>query len=99
MHVSPYCGMCKSKIETVDHAFCGCKRAKTICHQIFPRVDTHIKVENNFADHLIYLADRLKREDFEKACIAFWTVWNNRNSWLKGSPIVEWPHQCEWIIT
>lgn len=97
MDVSPLCEMCMSKQETVDHALCGCKRAKLICDQIFYRFDRDIANINNFVDRLICLAKNLHEEEFEKACIAFLTIWNNRNSSVRGMEIMDWKQRCEWI--
>lgn len=48
--ISLMCIVCKSKMETIDHVLCGCKRSKQICDSVFPRVDAKIQVANNFAD-------------------------------------------------
>lgn len=82
----------------MDHALCGCKRAKLICSNIFRKVDKHIRRANNFADRLICLANHLSDEDFEKACIAFWAIWNDRKSVLQVVKIMGWEQRCEWII-
>lgn len=82
--------MCNKNVETIDHALCGCKRAKAICDHIFQRIDGIIRVNNNFADHIVFLAANLNIEDFEKACIAFWSIWNNRNAFHMNQPIADW---------
>lgn len=87
---TPCCSMCKSEIETIDHALCGCNRAKLICDSLFTRIDNHISVSNNFADCIIFLAANLTTSEFEKACIAFWSIWNNQNSIREGKPIADW---------
>lgn len=53
---SPVCHWCRVKWETVDHALCGCNRSKQICDNMFPRIDLHIPVGNNFADRISHLA-------------------------------------------
>lgn len=95
--VSPICRLCFSKQETVDRALCGCKRAQLICDNMFCRIDSYIRNENNFADHIMLLAEHLTDGEFEKACIASWVIWNDRNSWCNDMKIMEWAHQCEWI--
>lgn len=37
--MSPIFKLCLSKLGTVDHALCGCKRSKRICENIFSLVD------------------------------------------------------------
>lgn len=81
----------------MDHALCGCEHAMKICNNIFTHVDNKIMVVNNFADRITCLATYLQDEEFEKACIALWTIWNDRNSFYKNMPATNGTHCCEWI--
>lgn len=83
------------KFETINHALWGCKRAKAICDSIFSRIDGNIVVNNNFSDRIVFLVGNLSVNEFEKACIAFWSIWNNHNDFREGKPIADWHHQCE----
>lgn len=95
--LSPMCTICKTKFETVDHALCGCKRSKQICDTMFQRVDLKIPVQDNFADRIIWLAKHLNGEEFERACLTFWSLWNDRNSFNHNMDVMEWTKLCEWI--
>lgn len=66
--------------------FGGCKRAMKICDNMFDRVDKGLLFKIYYADRIMLLAAQLIQEDFEKACIAFWTIWNDRNSLCKEKP-------------
>lgn len=95
--VSPICIVWRSKLERIDHALWGCKRSKRICDYMFHRVDFKIPILDNFADRIYWLAKHLKDEDFERACITFWSIWNDRNSLNNNMDIMDVEKRCEWI--
>lgn len=61
------------------------------------RVDGKIMVANNFVDGNIWLAAHLQNKEFEKACIAIWAIWNDRNGFCKDTPLMDWMQRCDWI--
>lgn len=91
------CSICKSKWETIDHVLCGYKQAKVVCNSMFKRVDAEIPIINNFADRVMWLAKHLDSESFGRACITFWSLWNDGNNYHNNVPIMNWPQRCEWI--
>lgn len=88
--ISLICRLCLSKQETIDHALCRCKRSMAICDSMFPRIDKNITVDNNFADRITRLSAQLSSEEFEKVCIAFRAIWNDRKCFCRVTPIVDW---------
>lgn len=98
MDISPICQICKCGWETIDHALCGCPRANQICDTMFKHVDANIPVSNNFPDRIMWLAENMEGEVFERTCITFWSIWNDRNSHNMNVPKMEWQKRCEWIF-
>lgn len=45
------------------------------------------------------LASSFSREEFERACVAFWTIWNDWNRIYHGKSIIEDVQvRCGWIL-
>lgn len=39
-----------------------------------------------------------KNLEGERACITFWTMWNDRNNYNNNIPQMDWSKRCEWIF-
>ncbi|KAF4399926.1 hypothetical protein G4B88_021140 [Cannabis sativa] len=84
---SPYCSICNSCEETINHALFYCPRAKSVWELSNLRINFPTLGQSSGADILLQLSSTLSTPDFELFLVLCWSIWHERNDINHGNTV------------
>uniref|UniRef100_A0A803Q6Z2 Reverse transcriptase domain-containing protein n=1 Tax=Cannabis sativa TaxID=3483 RepID=A0A803Q6Z2_CANSA len=77
---SPQCPLCQVHLETINHAFFWCNRAKQVWKNWDESINWSLSMTCSFSDFLVYVSSQLQAEKVELFLTTLWCIWTARNA-------------------
>ncbi|KAM6543446.1 hypothetical protein CsatB_007893 [Cannabis sativa] len=81
-HISstPQCPLCQIHLETINHAFFWCNRARQVWRNWESEINWHLSKTCPFSDFLVYVSSLLPSDKVEFFITILWCIWTARNA-------------------
>uniref|UniRef100_A0A803PBD0 Uncharacterized protein n=1 Tax=Cannabis sativa TaxID=3483 RepID=A0A803PBD0_CANSA len=81
-HISstPQCPLCQMHLETINHVFFWCNRARQVWRNWESNINWHLSKTCSFSDFLVYVSSLLQSDKVELFITILWCIWKARNA-------------------